>query len=602
MASLFLTILSAVLLLMLAVFVLRKIQTFFYPFWRYQKNLKSMRLLIRSHHYDPVTVKRALMFYVPLKCQGTAPFKDRIITRDRAVIRKDLAVFTTAFLDRFTKRNLLILADSGMGKTSFALNYYIQHLRRRSSARIKLVLVPMGAPKVDELILGVSDKKNSVLFLDGLDEDVAASQNRLDRVRALLEMGREYRNVILTSTIAFFPKDLRMPVKRGHARIGAGKGQQGQFHDFQKIYISPLTQSDLKQCVSRQFSIFEGPLKKRVMEFIDTTPLTHINLFTLDYVKEIFQEEGTTHLKTELYEKILAAWIQKEPHWADKRQLENVVLQLAVDIYLGRKEREAEMIRHAELVQKFQEQGITVHPFSSDLKSLIFQDPSGMVKFVHRSVMEYGFVKRLVSGDKNCFQTVLTDQMTRFLFEILENQNPRDLKIEFEFFTQFVFSASGLSKEGLGGKGVSSADIFSHVLKEYPHYRFAAMVNKLLQNPVFFEFGWDLKLFDSLTQAVYQDKKIYLKVPDKDWTVVVKSNKIDILKPDQGKKTVFVSEKDLEEYSRIQDSQPLMTLVRTLGIDGMSMLNHINLSKHFCILPDMKHPRRFILFFWTKPQ
>jgi len=57
-------------------------------------------------------------------------------------------------------------------------------------------------------------------------------------------------------------------------------------------------------------------------------------------------------------------------------------------------------------------------------RSLLNRDAEGNYKFAHRSIMEYLFVRRLVSGDEGCREEILTDQMKQFLVEILSLNSP----------------------------------------------------------------------------------------------------------------------------------------------------------------------------------
>jgi hypothetical protein len=52
-------------------------------------------------------------------------------------------------------------------------------------------------------------------------------------------------------------------------------------------------------------------------------------------------------------------------------------------------------------------------------RSLLNRDAQGNYKFAHRSIMEYLFVKRLLQGHFDCSGFILTDQMKRFLIEII---------------------------------------------------------------------------------------------------------------------------------------------------------------------------------------
>ena len=58
-----------------------------------------------------------------------------------------------------TERFLIVLADSGMGKTAFLLNYYARHRRRWwwRLPGIELKLVPLNQPDANEMIAAVPE-------------------------------------------------------------------------------------------------------------------------------------------------------------------------------------------------------------------------------------------------------------------------------------------------------------------------------------------------------------------------------------------------------------------------------------------------------------
>jgi uncharacterized protein YjbI with pentapeptide repeats len=49
------------------------------------------------------------------------------------------------------------------------------------------------------------------------------------------------------------------------------------------------------------------------------------------------------------------------------------------------------------------------------------RDAEGNYKFAHRSIMEYFIAKKIVDGDKACFELEATDQVEHFLKEMVEN-------------------------------------------------------------------------------------------------------------------------------------------------------------------------------------
>jgi hypothetical protein len=114
-----------------------------------------------------------------------------------------------------TERFLILLADSGMGKTAFLLNYYARHRRRWpwQLRGIELKLVPLNQPDANDMIAAVpeADRKRTVLFLDALDEDQKAIADHRQRLDELIQLSRKFRCVVIACRSQFFPKDEEIP-------------------------------------------------------------------------------------------------------------------------------------------------------------------------------------------------------------------------------------------------------------------------------------------------------------------------------------------------------------------------------------------------------
>jgi len=111
--------------------------------------------------------------YIQPDCQSVDPsgledFRCIVPTRVPLFSAMDRILHTPG-----TNRFLIILADSGMGKTAFLLNYYARHWRRWwwQLRGIELKLVPLNQPDAGEMIgaVPVGDRKRTILFLDALE-------------------------------------------------------------------------------------------------------------------------------------------------------------------------------------------------------------------------------------------------------------------------------------------------------------------------------------------------------------------------------------------------------------------------------------------------
>ncbi|MBU1581477.1 MAG: hypothetical protein KKE44_01880 [Proteobacteria bacterium] len=571
------------------------------PLLNTQKKLTLLKDLISADTYDHFTINRAIHAYIPPKYQENSPYEKKDQTSKNHIKKTDLTRKLDIFLDHDdSARHLLILADSGMGKTCFAINYFIHNLKRAEKEQHNIILVPLGLQKAEELILIPSDKKNSLLFLDGFDEDVKAFGNQHNRLRQLIDLSQKYRKVIITSSINFFPKDTNMAVKKGHERIGPKNPTENHYYEFKKLYLSPFNRMDIKKYMDAAFSIWEIPVKKSIRSFIKNNLIIPVNPFLLSYFKKIFHKKATIQSVNDIYEKIIENWVSHEKNWTDKSKLNQLAQKLAVDLYLRRQERGTEAIDQNELVQKAIAWGIPLYPLENNIQSLIIHTQSGVFKFTHRLIMEYLFIKQLVAGDTSCYQTVLTEQMGKFLLEILENNNPTSLKTEFNWLSQFELMAHGLTAKTSNDTPGKPADLFFAILKKNKQFEFLDLLKSLIQNPIFYEFGWDPKLNEKLKEAIFQSKSYLMKLPEKEWAVMITQNRINITKRHQKDKEILINQKDFQEYSRLSNNDPIIQINKAIGLKGLIMLNNINQSKNFCILPDLKTFQTFTLYFWAK--
>lgn len=225
---------------------------------------------------------------------------------------------------------------------------------------------------------------------------------------------------------------------------------------------------------------------------------------------------------------------------------------------------------------------------------------AGLFKFAHRSIMEYFFIKRLVSGDKSCYQIPLTHQMGIFFLEMLEPENSANLKMEFNWLSQFELMAHGLTiKPSSDNEGLTT-NLFNVILKENHQYNFLTDLNEIIQNPIFYEFGWDPYLNENLNKAVYQFKSSYMRLSKKNWDVLINKTQIEITKRYEKNKTILINKKDLKEYNSLSDNNFMQRLGYGIGLNGLIFLNRMNQSGFLCVLPDLKEFKRFTLYFWLK--
>ncbi len=186
---------------------------------------KGVRALIRFlnrerlHHrlkpyFNREEIQRAIGIYIPTQCQNVDPAAAEEPARVHAfAVRQNLIPFfiKKVFREKKEEKYYLVLADSGMGKTTFMINLFLKYTRKRFKTG-GIVLVPLGHPKADEKIDSVADKPRTILLLDAFDEDSKAVRDYKTRIQEIIDKTLDFQAVIITSRTQFFPTDPDIPL------------------------------------------------------------------------------------------------------------------------------------------------------------------------------------------------------------------------------------------------------------------------------------------------------------------------------------------------------------------------------------------------------
>ncbi len=396
------------------------------PWWRTKRDRRSLEKHFGADLYPAAIIERSTQYYIQPYCRSLDPAgaeEPRLVYG----AKENLFDAVDSMLANPTEyRYLILLADSGMGKTSFVLNYYARHLRLRRR-KFELALVPLGIPEVDKRIEEIKQRhapKNTVLLLDALDEDTLAIVDHAARLRDLLDLTRDFHKVLLTCRTQFFPKEEEIPQETGIVRLGPrAAGVQAQ-HAFHKLYLMPFTDEQVQAYLKRRYSFFKKKKRALAQEMVAKIPNLSVRPMLLAHIDDLVRKGRVITHTFELYEEMIAAWlVREEGIFPELKQepLRQFSERLAVDLYMNRERRGAERIPRQELAPLAKEWNIPLEDWALSGRSLLNRDAEGNYKFAHRSIMEYLVVKRVAEGDPNCAGMEWTDLMKVFWQEMLQD-------------------------------------------------------------------------------------------------------------------------------------------------------------------------------------
>ena len=395
-----------------------------YSTWKEFTDRKNLTEKLSRGAYDEETIKQSTKYYISPKCSNIDPAQEEEIRQALMATRESLFDKIDYFLDHdSSKRHLLILADSGTGKTSFVLNYYAYNLRRSGNKSQNLFLVPLGLKDADIQISEYENKNETVIFLDALDEDTKAIEDHRTRIRYLMDACRDYKRVIITCRTQFFPNDEEMPVETGIARVGPRKAGEKGVYEFWKLYLSPFDDNDIDLYLQKRFPFWLSSKRKKAKELAYRIKSLSVRPMLLAHIPDVIESGHKITQSYQLYQLMVDAWLERESSWVSKSKLGEYSERLAVNLYVNREKRGMERIPSQDLEGLANEWNSDLTRWQLSGRSLLNRDAQGNYKFAHRSIMEYLFVKRLLQGDFDCTGVILTDQMKRFLIEIIATKS-----------------------------------------------------------------------------------------------------------------------------------------------------------------------------------
>jgi uncharacterized protein YjbI with pentapeptide repeats len=441
------------------------IKTYWYPILEKRENRRLLEKELGEGPFDTETINRSIQYYIRPRFSNLDPAREKEMRHALTLAIGDLFKQVDLFLDQDSGyHHLLILADSGTGKTSFILNYYAYNLRKRN-AKHKISLVPLGLKDADGWIAKIPDKKERVIFLDALDEDTKAIQDHRQRISDLMMACEGFKRVVITCRTQFFSRDEEIPVKTGVVRISPRKaGEKGRY-EFRKLYLAPFDDNDVTHYIKQRYPFWNYPRRKKAFEIVEKIPLLTVRPMLLAHIPDLIEHGVGIKTSYQLYEVMVEAWLDRESGWVDKEALRAFSEQLAVDLFVNRKTRGEEQVTKEELSQLAQQWGVTLEGWKLSGRSLLNRDATGNYKFAHRSIMEFLFVKPWLDNDEKARQVALTDQMSKFLAETdlagadLSETNLSGINLSGINLSGMNLSGADLVRANLSGANLSGANL-----------------------------------------------------------------------------------------------------------------------------------------------
>lgn len=349
-----------------------------YTFFKIKSAASVNRYLKRLLSKD--TMKR-LKYYIDTNGQQTDPCEEEEIGKlNEYCIKERLIPF---FIKKVFKNNIpnqyfIILGDSGMGKTTFMIQLFKKY-RKKHHKDYNIEFIPLYARYL-EIVDSIGDKQNTILLLDGLDENPDAMKDYKGFLKELSEHTEAFHKVIITCRTQFFPNEKEEPHETGRISLNLDNKK----NLFYKIYLSPFDDNDIRRFLRKRYPfLINRGKKKKAQAIIEKSPLLMVRPMLLSYIDELISGNREYNHIYQIYEQLIDNWIHREkiPH----DELYNFTRQTTLHMY----KNNTIYINSEDISKLCDKYNINIEDIDARSKSLLNRNGNGIYKFAHKSIYEY---------------------------------------------------------------------------------------------------------------------------------------------------------------------------------------------------------------------
>ena len=343
--------------------------------------------------FNKLELEQAISGYVNPHCSPVDP-TNRDGDEFRADTRESAFSYFCRNIKESPKAYHLLLADTGMGKTSFCINFYL--FAKKSFPEKSVALISLASGDAISRIGSITTKSETILILDALDEDPEAINEGRERLFSILKLSADFRAVIITCRSQYFLSDDHIPYETPLPVMGPKKaGQSATFH-LTRSYLTPFNESEISKYISKHFPLWKPwklAARNRAEKLAKEIPDLAYRPMLLERLPELATTKASSTELFDLYDHMVEGWIKRESRWISPDDLRSVSYELALFIYKNLPEGNGRI--SPDQIEEIAKSSLGKNPSWKSLtsRSLLNRDSLGRYKFSHRSILEFLIVK-----------------------------------------------------------------------------------------------------------------------------------------------------------------------------------------------------------------
>ncbi len=335
----------------------------------------------------------------------------------------------------------MILADSGMGKTTFMINLYLRyHSLLNFRRKYKMKFFPFGDSDALESIkkIKAEEAKHTILLLDAFDEDSELQKTEKEdgltddkrfrqRFDKIMKAVKGFREVVITCRSQYFPGH-----EKEHYELNIRRFDDKGFHKLAKLYVSCFDNKDIKRFLNKKYGVFrfwELKKKRKATQVVSKSRNLMVRPMLLSYIDFFVNSEKDFKNTFDIYESLVEQWLDRE---AIKRKQESKIEEfkrnlldfsvlVAREIYNNRVEHSSLSVSIETAKRIKVENKINLEDYEVTGQSLLTKDAAGNWKFAHKSIFEFFIAKWAIENKEALSWTSLDMAKEFYQTKILEN-------------------------------------------------------------------------------------------------------------------------------------------------------------------------------------
>ena len=345
-----------------------------------------------------------------------------------ADIREPIFKYIDRTIEAVGKSYQLLLADTGMGKTTFCLNYLAY--AKKKFPDYNFALVSLASKSCDSHISSVPSKADTVLIADAFDEDPMGWGHGKDRLSDLLEKCEDFKAVIITCRSQYFLSDDHIPRETPLPILVPRSLGQGQVFNLVRSYISPFGPEEIFKYINHRFPrlfFWRWSARKNAFSLVEAVPDLAHRPMLLERLPELVSQKVTSNEIYDLYDVLVKGWLDRESRWIESTRLRQISIELAVIMYKNFRSKRGRL--DPEEIKDIAVKELGDSPDWNHLtaRSLLNRDSRGYFKFAHKSILEFLVVLAAIEGDDRALAVEWTDFMKELLVSWGHSANAKKL-------------------------------------------------------------------------------------------------------------------------------------------------------------------------------